>query len=70
MKYMSNCPHKAIETAHGLIIATSIVLTLFSTLLINYILNSSPFINWGFLKNEEIKNIMITILFFPLLFIG
>lgn len=70
MKCMNECPQKAIETAHGFIIVGSIILTSFLTYLINHILTFSPFVDWQVLKNENIKSILITILFFPLLFIG
>ncbi len=70
MKCMNDCPQKAIETAHGFIIVASIILTSFLTYLINHILTFSPFVDWQVLKNENIKFLLITILFFPLLFIG
>ncbi len=70
MKCMSICPQKAIETAHGFIIIGSIILTVFSAFLINHILTFSPFVDWQVLENENIKSILNTILFFPLLFIA
>lgn len=70
MKCMSMCPQKAIETAHGFIIIGSIILAAFSAFLINHILTFSPFLDWQFLENENIKSILNTILFFPLLFIA
>jgi len=70
MKCMSNCPQKAIETAHGFIIAGSLILTSLSAFLINHILTFSPFVDWQVLENEYIKSILNTIVFFPLLFIA
>ena len=70
MKCMNSCPQKAIETAHGFIITSSIVLTTGMTYLINRILTLIPFANWQFLQNENIKLLITTIVFFPLLFIG
>ncbi len=70
MKCMNECPKKAIETAHGFLILASIIFTGFLTYLINLILRFSPFVDWQVLQNETVKSILLTVLFFPLLFIG
>ena len=70
MKCMNNCPQRAIETAQGFIIAVSIVLTSFSTYLVNLFLSLPLFSDWLFLQNEYLKMLLMTILFFPLLFIA
>jgi hypothetical protein len=67
---MNECPKKAIETAHGFLILASIIFTIFLTYLINLILRFSPFADWQVLQNETVKSILLTVLFFPLLFIG
>jgi len=70
MKCMNNCPKRAIETAHGFIIAISIISSLLLGYLINKIWSLNVFQDWQFLQNENIKSLIISILIFPFLFLG
>ena len=70
MKCMSSCHKKAIETAHGFIIAGSIVLMSFAAYLINLALTLEPLSDLQFLQDKNIMFLLTTILFFPLLFLA
>ncbi len=70
MKCMNDCPKRAIETAHGFIIAGSIMISSILTYLINQILTFPPFVDWQVMEIDYVKSILITILFFPIFFLG
>ena len=70
MKCMNSCPKKAIETAHGFIIVSSIVLTSLASYLCNLFLSLAFFSDLQFLQNESLKSLLISIIFFPLLFLA
>ena len=70
MKCMSACPQKAIETAHGFIIISSIVLTLFATYLSDLVLTLQFLSDLTFFQNQYFKSFLITILFFLFFFLA
>ncbi|WP_422081829.1 EFR1 family ferrodoxin [Ulvibacterium sp.] len=70
MKCMNDCPKRAIETAHGFMFIGSLIISSIVTYLIDQILTLAPFVDFQILGMEYAKSILITILFFPIFFMG
>ncbi len=70
MKCMNNCPQKAIETAHGFIIVVWVITSLSVGYVVSYLLNNQFFESLQWLQNKNIRALIVSLAFFPLLFIG
>lgn len=70
MKCMNNCPQRAIETAHGFIIAVGIISSIIVGYAVNKILTIPAFADWQWLQNETINLLILTIFILPFLFLA